>query len=160
MSKRYNHYHIKIDFDKKRSECKVGNIYSKYMSGKNHQDSFHFFSDFFTLIASRSKTFTDGTILSNSTNSINNQLLKGLLFYYSLAKDFPCIKKVSIIRKRTKSKDFDYTECKTGIIQPIIGSKNKKISLQKDKLQYWKYEEPETEYTHEQLKDILMTQEY
>lgn len=26
--------------------------------------------------------------------------------------------------------------------------------------QYWKYEEPETEYTHEQLKDILMTQEY
>lgn len=134
MSKRYNHYHIKIDFDKKRSECKVGNIYSKYMSGKNHQDSFHFFSDSFTLIASRSKTFTDGTILSNSTNSINNQLLKGLLFYYSLAKDFPCIKKVSIIRKRTKSKDYDYTECKTGIIQPIIGSKNKKFSLQKDKL--------------------------
>lgn len=134
MSKRYNHYHVKIDFDKKRPECNIGNLYSEYMSGKTNKDSFHFLSNSFTLIASRSKMFVDGTILSNSTNSINSQLLKGLLYYYSLAKDFPNIKQVSIIRKRAKSIDFNYEECKTDIIQPIIGSGNKKFSLQKDKL--------------------------
>lgn len=135
MSKRDNHYHIKINFDKKRSECSVGDIYSEYMSGKNNQDSFHFLNDTFTLIASRCKIFDDGTILPNNTNSINSQLLKGLLYYYSLAKDFPCIKKVSIIRKRAKSSDFDYTECKTNIIQPITGTGIKHFSLQKDKLE-------------------------
>lgn len=75
--------------------------------------------------------FVDGTILSNSTNSINSQLLKGLLYYYSLAKDFPNIKQISIIRKRAKSIDFNYKECKTDIIQPIIGSGNKKILFTK-----------------------------
>lgn len=45
MGKRLNHYHIKISFDKKRTECSVGNIYAKYMSGKENQDSFHFLSD-------------------------------------------------------------------------------------------------------------------
>lgn len=95
------------------------------MSGKTNKDSFHFLSNSFTLIASRSKMFVDGTILSNSTNSINSQLLKGLLYYYSLAKDFPNIKQISIIRKRAKSIDFNYKECKTDIIQPIIGSGNK-----------------------------------
>ena len=73
MGKRLNHYHIKISFDKKRTECSVGNIYAKYMSGKENQDSFHFLSDSFTIIASRSKTFDDGTILSNNINSINSQ---------------------------------------------------------------------------------------
>ena len=111
MSKRYNHYHVKIDFDKKRPECNIGNLYSEYMSGKTNKDSFHFLSNSFTLIASRSKMFVDGTILSNSTNSINSQLLKGLLYYYSLAKDFPNIKQISIIRKRAKSIDFNYKEC-------------------------------------------------
>ena len=42
MSKRYNHYHVKIDFDKKRPECNIGNLYSEYMSGKTNKDSFHF----------------------------------------------------------------------------------------------------------------------
>ncbi len=104
MGKRLNHYHIKISFDKKRTECSVGNIYAKYMSGKENQDSFHFLSDSFTIIASRSKTFDDGTILSNNINSINSQILKGLLYYYSLANDFPIIKDVSIIRKRAKKR--------------------------------------------------------
>lgn len=134
MSKRLNHYHIKISFDKKRTECSVGNIYAKYMSGKENQDSFHFLSDSFTIIASRSKTFDDGTILSNNINSINSQILKGLLYYYSLANDFPIIKDVSIIRKRAKREDYHYSECKTDIIQPIINQGKFKLPLQKDKL--------------------------
>ena len=129
MSKRYNHYHVKIDFDKKRPECNIGNLYSEYMSGKTNKDSFHFLSNSFTLIASRSKMFVDGTILSNSTNSINSQLLKGLLYYYSLAKDFPNIKQISIIRKRAKifiykrntSKEVD---CMSKMRIFIINNKN------------------------------------
>lgn len=46
MSKRYNHYHVKIDFDKKRPECNIGNLYSEYMSGKTNKDSFHFLSNY------------------------------------------------------------------------------------------------------------------
>lgn len=134
MVKRLNHYYIKIDFDKKRTECSVGNIYAKYMSGKENRDSFHFSPDSFTIIASRSKTFDDGTILSNNINSINSQILKGLLYYYSLAKDFPVINKVSIIRKHIKKEDYTYSECKTDIIQPIINQGKSKLPLQKDKL--------------------------
>ena len=82
MSKRLNHYHIEISFDKKRTECSVGNIYAKYMSGKENQDSFHFLSDSFTIIASRSKTFDDGTILSNNINSIKNNFRIILCLHY------------------------------------------------------------------------------
>ena len=98
MGKRLNHYHIKISFDKKRTECSVGNIYAKYMSGKENQDSFHFLSDSFTIIASRSKTFDDGTILSNNINSINSQILKGLLYYYSLASNPQLSSSASFLR--------------------------------------------------------------
>ena len=77
MSKRYNHYHIKVDFSISNKECAIGNVYAKYLNGKDNEDSFHFFSKSFTLIASRSKSYEDGTILSNNGNSINKQLLRG-----------------------------------------------------------------------------------
>ena len=57
MSKRYNHYHIKVDFSISNKECAIGNIYAQYSNGKNNEDSFHFFSKSFTLIASRSKAY-------------------------------------------------------------------------------------------------------
>lgn len=135
MGKRYNHYHVKIDFDKSRIECAVGNKYAKYISGQEYLDSFHFLPDSFTLIASRGKSFEDGSILSNSVNSLNSQLLKGLLFYCSLANDYPKITNVSIVRKRAKGKDFEYTESKSNIVQPLIGSGNKIYSLNKEKLE-------------------------
>jgi len=53
MSKRYNHYHIKVDFSISNKECAIGNVYAKYLNGKDNEDSFHFFSKSFTLIASR-----------------------------------------------------------------------------------------------------------
>lgn len=135
MGNRYNHYHVKIDFDKSRKECAVGNKYAKYISGKENRDSFHFFSDSFTLIASRSKAFEDGSILANNVNSINSQLLKGLLFYSSLAKDYPKITNVSIIRKRAKSEDFEYSECKSNITQPLVGIGNKDFPFKKGNLE-------------------------
>ncbi len=132
MSKRYYHYHIKVDFSISNKECAIGNVYAKYSNGKNNEDSFHFFSKSFTLIASRSKAYEDGTILSNSCNSINNQILKGLLYYYSLATSFPKISKVSIIRKRAKSVDFNYTLDCANIIQPIIPNNNNPFSFNKE----------------------------
>lgn len=132
MSKRYNHYHIKVDFSIPNKECAIGNIYAKYSNGKNNEDSFHFFSKSFTLIASRSKAYADGTILSNNGNSINGQLLKGLLYYYSLATSFPKISKISIIRKRVKSVDFNYTLDCANIIQPIIPSNNNPFRFNKE----------------------------
>ena len=134
MSKRYNHYHIKVDFSISNKECAIGNIYAQYSNGKNNEDSFHFFSKSFTLIASRSKAYADGTILSNNGNSINSQLLKGLLYYYSLATSFPKISKVSIIRKRAKSVDFNHTLDCANIIQPIVPSNNNPFRFNKDVL--------------------------
>lgn len=134
MSKRYNHYHIKVDFSISNKECAIGNVYAKYLNGKDNEDSFHFFSKSFTLIASRSKSYEDGTILSNNGNSINKQLLKGLLYYYSIATSFPKISKVSIIRKRAKSADFNYTLDCANIIQPIIPDNDNPYSFNKEVL--------------------------
>ena len=134
MSKRYNHYHIKVVFSISNKECAIGNVYAKYLSGKDNEDSFHFFSKSFTLTASRSKSYENGTILSNNGNSINKQLLKGLLYYYSIATSFPKISKISIIRKRAKSVDFNYTLDCANIIQPIIPNNNNPFSFNKEVL--------------------------
>lgn len=133
MSKRYN-YHIKVDFSISNKECAIGKVYSRYLNGKDNEDSFHFFSKSFKLIASRSKSYKDGTILSNNGNSINKQLLKGLLYYYSIATSFPKISKVSIIRKRAKSADFNYTIDCANIIQPIIPDNNNPFIFDKEVL--------------------------
>ena len=61
--------------------------------------------------------------MANSSNSINKQILKGLLYYYSLAKKFPKIKTISIIRNKTNEHDYIYKINHSYIIQPII-SKN------------------------------------
>ncbi len=124
MSKRNNHYHIKVEFSVSNKECAIGELSAKYVSGKDNEDKFHFFSKSFTLIASRSKVYEDNTILSNNSNSINKQLLKGLLYYYSIATSFPKISKVSIIRKRAKSVDYNYILDCANIRQPIIPNNN------------------------------------
>ena len=134
MSKRYNHYHIKVEFSNSNKNCARGNIYAQYPNGKDNEDSFHFFSKSFTLIASRSKVYEDGTILTNNSNSINYQLLKGLLYYYSLATTFPKISKVAIIRKRAKTADFSYTLDCANIIQPIIPNRQNPFSFNKEVL--------------------------
>jgi hypothetical protein len=120
MAKRYYEYKITVEFSKSNQSCKVGAIKSNYLSGKANEDEFIFYSKSFVLLASRSTIYDDNTILLNNNNSVNNQLFKGLLFYYSLVKSFPKIKKISIIRKRTKLADYTYTIDYSKIIQPII----------------------------------------
>lgn len=120
MGKRYNHYHIKISFDKRRRECNVGLMYANYLNSRNHKDTFVFLQNELTIVASRTTKFTDGAILCSNQNSIYNQILKGLLYYYSLANDFPQIKSVEIVRKRARLGDYVYDECSSNIIQPVV----------------------------------------
>lgn len=122
MSKRYNHYHIKIVFDKRRSNCNTGSINASYLNGGINEDEFIFSSSEVVIIASRANKFQDGTILSKNQNSIYIQILKALLYYYSLAADFPKINNVEIIRKQARLGEYSYTECRSNMIQPIISN--------------------------------------
>lgn len=124
MTKRIYHYHIRINFEKKRPECNLGNKYSEYQGGINkssgvaYSDSFHFFQDHLQVIASRGTSYTDGTILTNEKNSIYAQMLKALIYYYGCANDIPQVKKVTITRKQAHKPDYVYTEgC--NFLQPV-----------------------------------------
>lgn len=123
MTKRIYHYHIKVIFEKSRKECKLGNYYSKYPNSLTYKDSFHFLATSLVLVASRSRKYNDGSIFSNANHSITKQLIKGLLYYYALAKTFPIIKNISITLKQARKKDVNYSEA-SSFIQPIITNKN------------------------------------
>ena len=134
MSKPYFHYHIKITFDKNRSECNVGLMYAQYSDRINHNDTFIFQPKELTIIISRSKRYKDGSILNSNLNTVYNQITKALLYYYSLSNDFPEIKNIEIIRKRFRLADYSYSECKSGIIQPIVNGQSKIYQFDKDKI--------------------------
>lgn len=119
MGNRINKYHIEVEFDKKRQECQTGDIRATYPFSQGYEDDFDFSNDHFTIDASRSRVHTDGEILSTSANTLNTQILKGLLYYYAIANDFPRIKKISITLSRARKADFAYTEC-NNITQPIV----------------------------------------
>lgn len=119
MRNRINKYHIKVEFDKKRQECQTGDIRATYPFSQGYEDDFDFSNDHFTIVADRSKVHPDGEILSTSANTLNTQILKGLLYYYAIANDFPRIKKISITLSRARKADFAYTEC-NNLTQPIV----------------------------------------
>ncbi len=127
---KYN-YQIRVEFKTSNKECAIGKVYSKYLNGQNQTDTFRFFQKHFILNATRSKVYEDGTILSNSGNSINRQIIKGVLLHYSLATTTPQIKNIIIIRKRIRSPHYTYLQEASHLIQPITG--NRKIQLQFDK---------------------------
>lgn len=119
MSKRIHQYQIKVEFSIANNSCAVGVVTSKYLGGKGNTDTFHFFKKSFSIRASRTKAYDGNTIFSNNANSINNQLLKGLLYYYAIARNLPKIKRVSLIRKRSGIVKYNYKLEGTEIIQPI-----------------------------------------
>lgn len=133
MAKRYYHYHIKVEFDKNRMECKQGLVYSDYLNGKGGKDTFVFLPKELNIVAHRTKLIEDGKILSSNKNSVYYQLLKALLYYYALSRTFPRIKNVEIVLKRAKSEDYYYKEC-TNFIQPLVSGKNNPYVFDPDKL--------------------------
>lgn len=118
MSKQYT-YVINVSFSTKNSECAIGDVRSKYPNGNDSEDCFDFRNNSFKIIACRSKHYKLDSIFSNNSNSINSQMLKGLLYYYSLANSFPKIKNISITNESIKS-ECEYNIDKSKIIQPII----------------------------------------
>ncbi len=133
MSKQYC-YQIKVIFDKSRSECNLGSIYAQYSDKIVQKDEFVFYPKELMIKISRSKIYKDGNVLNSNLNTIYNQIIKALLYYYSLSNDFPEIKKIEIIRKRSKLNNYSYSECNSGIIQPIISDKTKAFQFNKDKI--------------------------
>ena len=123
MTKRIYTYNIRIDFNKKRPECSLGNRCSAYPGGKDalgvpYTDTFHFFQDHLNVIAQRSSNYHDGSILSNDKNSLYLQILKALAYYYAYANDVPKIKKVTIVKKQSGREDYTYNECNS-FLQPV-----------------------------------------
>lgn len=123
MTKRIYTYHIRIDFNKKRPECSLGNRCSEYPGGKDshgvpYTDAFQFLQDHLVVIAQRGARYNDGSILSNDKNSLYLQMLKALAYYYAYANDVPKIKKVTIVRKQTGKEDYTYNECDS-FLQPV-----------------------------------------
>lgn len=132
MSSRIYSYHIRIDFDKRRPECSLGNRYSGYPGGKDaagneYADSFHFLQDHLVVIATRGSKCEDGSILSNDKNTLYVQMLKALAFYYGYATEIPTIKRVAITRKQLHKPDFVYTEG-ANFLQPV-DSNDIKVNL-------------------------------
>lgn len=133
MGNRTNKYIVKVTFDKRRPECNVGTVNSHYPFGQAYEDEFSFHDNHFILTASRSKRYPDGSILSKSANTINTQLVKGLLFYYAIAADFPRIKNITITLRRPHGADFTYTDCdKAHITQPLVDPGQKNFVFRED----------------------------
>lgn len=104
-------YYVEVIFTNRRPNCAIGIRNSSYFRSKGRQDTFTFRNNGFTIEAERSCSYSDGSILNSSQNSLNGQILKGLLVYYALASDFPKLKNISILRKRQRIfGDFVYTE--------------------------------------------------
>lgn len=104
-------YYVEVIFTNRRTNCAIGIRNSSYFRSNGRQDTFTFSKNGFTIEAERSCNYSDGSILNSSQNSLNRQILKGLLVYCALASDFPKLKNISIRRKRQQRLgDFVYTE--------------------------------------------------
>lgn len=104
-------YYVEVIFMNRRPNCAIGIRNSSYFRSNGRQDTFTFRNNGFKIEAERSCSYSDGSILNSSQNSLNGQILKGLLVYYALASDFPKLKNISILRKRQRRfGDFVYTE--------------------------------------------------
>ena len=124
-------YVIKVEFNRRIPECRYKDVHAKYIGCKGNTDLFHFTQKWFTITADRQHKYVDGTILTSSTNTLNSQLLKGLLFCYGLASDLPSIHNISIDLYSKGKLIHSYQECKD-FVQPLIsnGHKNYRFSPQ------------------------------
>lgn len=112
-------YIVTVLFTNSRSCCAMGVRQSPYFKSQGRVDEFTFKKNGFVLVAERSAVYADGSILTNSQNSLGKQILKGLLVYYALSPDFPKLKSIEIIRKRlSRQGDFVYLET-SNFYQPL-----------------------------------------
>lgn len=117
-SNRIYHYRVSILFKGIGALVRIGSKKSGYSTIHPYQDTFVLYHKSCNLFLSRTKKYEDGTILSNANNSINTQIIKALLCYYAVTKDFPVIDKLTIVRMSSNSPDYAYKEANT-FIQPL-----------------------------------------
>jgi len=127
-----NKYQVKIIFDKRRKECNIGAQNVKYHLGGERYDIFEFKSNELLIDCSRNKKYEDGRILSNNQNSLNLQILKGLIYYYIISNDIPKINSIEIKLIRQKLGDFIYTDKLD--MQPISFKYEKELIFNKEKI--------------------------
>lgn len=108
-------YTVEVTFIKKRIRTNylVGAKTSEYPFCHGNYDTFDFSRKGFTLLARRSSSYADGTILNNDKNGLYQQIIKGLLVYYALSNDFPELKTIIIKRIKAKKNDYVYLETKS-----------------------------------------------
>ncbi len=116
---RIYHYYVSITFKGTGTTARVGRKTSGYSITHPFQDTFVFYQKSCHLVLSRAKKYDDGAILSNASNSINTQIIKALLCYYSITSDFPLVDKITIVRKSAKTPDYTYAEADS-FIQPLV----------------------------------------
>lgn len=123
-------YIVRITFlvNRKRTNYLVGTRLSPYPFSHGNNDTFEFDRKGFTLEATRSSIYADGTILNNEKNGLYLQIIKGLMVYYALANDYPILKSISIVRKRSRLPDIVYNETST-FSQPLKPGNHKRFYL-------------------------------
>jgi len=161
---RIYHYHVTIEFDRKRIETsKIGRKTSGYSGSKGYQDTLVIMQNKLSMVLSRSNLYADGSILSNSKNTVNQQIIKGLLCYYAVVGDFPRIKNISIIRKKARTPDYTYQEC-SSFNQPIDSDVTRSLKFDASILQILLDDSPKGDSIRIAmsywLKGIAMTDEY
>lgn len=118
---------MSITFKGEGASARLGRKVSGYSGAHPYSDTFVFYQKKCQLVLSRTKKYEDGTILTNANNSVNAQIIKALLCYYSITRDFPVVDKITIVRKSTRTADFLYTEVNT-ITQPLLNKTSRTLS--------------------------------
>lgn len=116
-SKKY-FYSVKISLTEDNESANIGNRNAEYKGGGASKDTITFSVNEINIELYRSKKYEDGSILSNSNNTINVQIRKALLCYYAISARFPLIRNISISRREHNGSYYDYMECKS-FIQPL-----------------------------------------
>ena len=132
MSRIYQYY-VNIRFRGIGPAIRIGRRYSTYPGSQGSKDTFVFFSKSCSMVLSRTKSYTDGEILSKANNTINTQIIKVLLCYYAVSSDFPTVESISIVRKKSGQPDYTYRECES-ITQPIGYIPNRTLVCSQDVL--------------------------
>lgn len=116
-SKKY-FYSVKISLTEDNESANIGNRNAEYKGGGSSKDTIIFSVNEINIELYRSRKYEDGSILSNSNNSINVQIRKALLCYYGISARLPMIRNISICRREHNGLCYNYMECKS-FIQPL-----------------------------------------
>ncbi len=97
---RENKYTIKISFSRETRNTNLFKGEVPYVGSRAYFDNFSISNNFILIEAYRNTTISLESIFYNHTSSLYNQIIKSLLFYYSVRKKFVPIDNIEITRSR------------------------------------------------------------